>query len=66
MLRNLRKEAEAKINSISTELEEYRRKASESMSSQATRLAEYEGKMVILSKEIERLNIVLKETAYEL
>lgn len=35
------------------------------MSSQASRLAEYEGKMVILSKEIERLNLVLKETTYE-
>jgi hypothetical protein len=34
------------------------------MSSQSSRLAEYEGKMVILSKEIERLNIVLKETTY--
>lgn len=36
------------------------------MSAQAGRLAEYEGKMVLLSKEIERLNIVLKESSYEL
>jgi hypothetical protein len=35
------------------------------MSSQAARLAEYESKMMLLSKEIERLNLVLKETAYE-
>jgi hypothetical protein len=66
MFRNYRKEAEAKMQGISIELEEYRRKASENMNSQALRLAEYESKMVVLSKEIERLNLVLKENSYEL
>lgn len=36
------------------------------MSEQALRLAEYQSKMVMMSKEIERLNIVLKETTYEI
>jgi hypothetical protein len=36
------------------------------MNTQAVLLAEYENKMVILSQEIERLNMVLKETTFEL
>lgn len=64
--RSLKRESEVKLASLSAELEDYRRKASESVSSQATRLADYEGKMVVLTKEIERLNVVLKETTFEL
>ena len=39
MFRNYRKEAQAKMQTTTSELEEYRRKTSENMSSQAARLA---------------------------